>query len=277
MTTIRPLQSIPDIREVIALEQEIWGESTPEDAVGVPLFVASLKRGAVLLGAFEEGRLIGFVYSFPGLKGGRPMHWSHMLGVRPARRASGVGRALKLEQRRRCLAMGIDLMEWTFDPLVTINAHLNFRRLGVVVEEFVPDVYGESASPLHRGAPTDRFIAQWWMRSPRVESLIAGEDRSPDEIPWRDLPCVTDVVLRNGWLACTGADLARREPAITVAVPARFTDMLAERLDEARAWRMLTRDVFQSYLSRGCRATDFAYAKGADRGFYLLEAVAGRP
>ncbi len=277
MTTIRPLQSILDIRQAIALEQEIWGESTPEDAVGVPLFVASLKRGAVLLGAFEEGRLIGFVYSFPGLKDGRPMHWSHMLGVRPARRASGVGRALKLEQRRRCLAMGINLMEWTFDPLVTINAHLNFRRLGVVVEEFVPDVYGESASPLHRGAPTDRFIAQWWMASPRVESLIAGEDRSPDEIPWRDLPCVTDVVLRNGWLACTGADLARREPAITVAVPARFTDMLAERPDEARAWRMLTRDVFQSYLSRGYRAADFAFAKGAGHGLYLLEAGAGRP
>lgn len=277
MTTILPLQSIPEIREVIALEQEIWGESTPEDAVGVPLFVASLKRGAVLLGAFEEGRLIGFVYSFPGLKDGRPMHWSHMLGVRPARRAAGVGRALKLEQRRRCLAMGINLMEWTFDPLVTINAHLNFRRLGVVVEEFVPDVYGESASPLHRGAPTDRFIAQWWMTSPRVESLIAGEDRSPDEIPWRDLPCVTGVIVRNGWLACTGADLARREPAITVAVPARFTDMLAERPDDARAWRMLTRDVFQSYLSRGYRAADFVCAKGADRGFYLLEAGARRP
>jgi len=277
VTTILPLQSIPDICEVIALEQEIWGESTPDDAVGVPLLVASLKRGAVLLGAFEEGRLIGFVYSFPGLKDGRPMHWSHMLGVRPARRASGVGRALKLEQRRRCLAMGIDLMEWTFDPLVTINAHLNFRRLGVVVEEFVPDVYGDSASPLHRGAPTDRFIAQWWMASPRVESLIAGGDGLPGETPWRDLPCVTGVALRDGWLTCASTDLARRDPAITVAVPARFTDMLAERPGEARAWRMLTRDVFQSYLSRGYRAADFACARGADRGLYLLEAGAGRP
>jgi len=276
VTTIRPLHSIPEIREVIALEQEIWGASVPEDAVGVPLFVASLKRGAVLLGAFEQERLIGFVYSFPGLKDGRPMHWSHMLGVLPAWRTSGIGRALKLEQRRRCLAMGIDLMEWTFDPLVAVNAHLNFRRLGVVVEEFVLNVYGDSASPLHRGAPTDRFIAQWWMASPGVESRIAGAGRLPDEGSWRGLPCVTSVAVRDGWLTCTGADLARREPAVTAAVPARFIDMLAERPDEARAWRMITRDVFQSYLSRGYRATDFAYAKGADGGAYLLEAGAGR-
>jgi predicted GNAT superfamily acetyltransferase len=276
VTTIRPLHSIPEIREVIALEQEIWGAAVPEDAVGVPLFVASLKRGAILLGAFEEGRLIGFVYSFPGLKDGRPMHWSHMLGVLPAWRSSGIGRALKMEQRRRCLAMGIDLMEWTFDPLVAVNAHLNFRRLGVVVEEFVLNVYGDSASPLHRGAPTDRFIAQWWMASPRVESRIGDEGRLSDEVPWRSLPCVTSVAVVGGWLTCAGADLARREPAITVAVPARFTDMLAERPEDARAWRMCTRDVFQSYLSQGYRATDFVYAKGADRGMYLLEAGAGR-
>jgi predicted GNAT superfamily acetyltransferase len=277
VTTIRPLHAIPEILEVIALEQEIWGSAAPEDAVGVPLFVASLKRGAILLGALEQERLIGFVYSFPGLKDGRPMHWSHMLGVLPAWRSSGIGRALKLEQRRRCLAMGIDLMEWTFDPLVAVNAHLNFRRLGVVVEEFVLNVYGESASALHRGAPTDRFIAQWRMASPRVEALIAGGVQESGERPWRDLPCVTDVALRDGWLTCAGANVACREPAVTVAVPARFTDMLAERPDDARAWRMITRDVFQSYLSRGYRATDVAYAKGADRGVYLLEAVAGRP
>ena len=120
--------------------------------MGIPLFVATLKRGAILLGAYDSGRLIGFVFSFPGLKAGRPMQWSHMLAVRPECRVSGIGRELKLEQRRVSLAMGIDLMEWTFDPLVAVNAHLNFRRLGVVVEEYVVNVYGDSVSPLHRGA-----------------------------------------------------------------------------------------------------------------------------
>ncbi len=151
MTTIRRLHSISEYRDVIALEQEIWGASVPEDAVGVPLFVAALKRGAILLGAYDGSRLVGFVFSFPGLKDGQPMQWSHMLGVRPEYRASGIGRELKLEQRRVSLAMGIDLMEWTFDPLVAVNARLNVRRLGVEVEEYVVNVYGDSVSPLHRG------------------------------------------------------------------------------------------------------------------------------
>ena len=70
--------------------------------------------------------------------------------------------------------MGISLMEWTFDPLQILNAHLNLRCLGAIVEEYQLDVYGESHSTLHRGNPTDRFLAQWWMRSPRTARL-AGE------------------------------------------------------------------------------------------------------
>lgn len=275
--TILPLSSIPGIRGVIALEQAIWGASVPEDAVGVPLFVASLKRGAILLGAYEGERLIGFVYSFPGIKHGRPTQWSHMLGVRPEWRASGVGRALKLEQRRRALAMGIALMEWTFDPLVAVNAHLNFRRLGVIVEEFLPDVYGASSSPLHRGAPTDRFVAQWWLQSPRVEAIVGGEYAAPSAGDWAGVPCVNEVARSGEWTLCAGADLTRSGPRLSVAVPPRFTDMLAARPADAHAWRMATREIFQAYLSKGYRATDFAIAKGADRGLYLLEAGASAP
>jgi predicted GNAT superfamily acetyltransferase len=277
MPTILPLSSIPEIREVIALEQAIWGASVPEDAVGVPLFVASLKRGAILLGAYDGERLIGFVYSFPGIRQGRPMQWSHMLGVLPEWRVSGVGRALKIEQRRRALAMGIALMEWTFDPLVAVNAHLNFRRLGVIVEEFLPDVYGESSSPLHRGAPTDRFVAQWWLQSPRVEAIVDGGHAAPAADDWAGVPCVNEVAPSGEWILCAGADLTRSGPRLSVAVPPRFTDMLAARPADAHAWRLATRQIFQTYLSKGYRATDFAFPKGADRGLYLLEAGASGP
>ena len=271
--TILPLSSIPEIREVIALEQAIWGAPVPEDAVGVPLFVASLKRGAILLGAYDGERLIGFVYSFPGIKHGRPTQWSHMLGVLPERRASGAGRALKIEQRRHALAMGIALMEWTFDPLVAVNAHLNFRRLGVIVEEFLPDVYGASSSPLHRGAPTDRFVAQWWLQSPRVEAIVERGPAAPAVDDWTGVPCVNEVVPSGGWTLCAGVDLTRSGPRLSVAVPPRFTEMLAARPADAHAWRMATREIFQTYLSKGYRATDFAFAKGAGRGLYLLEAA----
>jgi predicted GNAT superfamily acetyltransferase len=274
--TIRPLRTIPEFREVIALEQDIWGAAVPEDAVGIPLLVAAVKRGAILLGAYDGGRLIGFVFSFPGLKDGRLVQWSHMLGVSPEYRASGVGRELKLEQRRVSLAMGIDLMEWTFDPLVAVNAHLNVRRLGAVVEDYALDVYGDSASPLHRGAPTDRFIAQWWMRSARVEAALGGTPAAGEADAWRDAPRVNEVERRGDVLVCGGCDLDRREPRVAVAIPSRFPDMLVRQPDAARAWRMASRAVFMAYLPRGYRVVDFSLASGAGReSCYLLEAGAG--
>ena len=270
--TIRPLHTIAEFREVIALEQEIWGAAVPEDAVGIPLFVATLKRGAILLGACDGARLVGFVYSFPGLKDGRPMQWSHMLGVRPEFRASGIGRDLKLAQRRTSLAMGIDLMEWTFDPLVAVNAHLNVRRLGAVADDYVVNVYGDSTSPLHTGAPTDRFIAQWWMRSPRVEHAISGAAAPATSDPGGAAPPVNEVERQGDWLACARFDLGRREPRLGVTIPARFTEMLVRQPDAAQAWRMASREIFLAYLSRGYRVIDFSFAPGADRGTYLLEA-----
>jgi predicted GNAT superfamily acetyltransferase len=270
--TIRPLHTIEEFREVITLEQEIWGAAVPEDAVGIPLFVATLKRGAILLGARDGARLVGFVYSFPGLKDGRPIQWSHMLGVRPESRASGIGRELKLAQRRVSLAMGIDLMEWTFDPLVAVNAHLNVRRLGAVVDDYVVNVYGDSISPLHKGAPTDRFIAQWWMRSPRVEAAISGAAAPGISDAGGAAPAVNQVERQGDWLACARFDLRRHEPRLGVTIPARFTEMLVRQPDAAQAWRMASREIFLAYLSRGYRVIVFSFAPGADRGTYLLEA-----
>ena len=268
---IRPLHTISEFREVTALEQEIWGYSDPEDAVGIPMFVVTVKRGGILFGAYDADRLIGFVYSIAGLKDGRPTQWSHMLGVRPEYRASGIGRELKLEQRRLSLAMGIDLMEWTFDPLVAVNAHLNFRRLGVLVEDYTINVYGDSSSPLHKGAPTDRFTAQWWMRSPRVEARLAGAGAERDQDAWRDACPVNAVEARDGWTRCADFDLARRDAPLTVTIPARYTEMLNDRPDTAHAWRMATREIFTTYLSRGYRVIDFLLAPGADHGRYLLQ------
>jgi predicted GNAT superfamily acetyltransferase len=272
MTTIRPLRSIAEFREVIALEQAVWGSSDPDDAVGIPVFVVTVKRGGILLGAYDGARLIGFVYSLAGLKDGRPIQWSHMLGVLPAYRASGIGRELKLEQRRISLDMGIELMEWTFDPLVAVNAHLNFRRLGAIVDEYGIDVYGDSGSPLHKGAPTDRFVAQWWLRSPRVEARIGGTPEAGDAGTPFDAPGVNSVARQGQWLTCAGSDLSRPEPRLTVTIPAGFNAMLERQPDIAYAWRMATREIFTAYLARGYRVVDFSLTPGADHGTYLLEA-----
>jgi predicted GNAT superfamily acetyltransferase len=274
---IRALHTIPEFRDIVALEQDIWGYGDPEDGVGIPMFIITVKHGGILLGAYDGDRLIGFVYSIAGLKHGRPMQWSHMLGVRPEYRGAGIGRDLKLEQRRLSLEMGIDLMEWTFDPLVAINAHLNFRRLGVVVDEYALNVYGDSSSPLHKGAPTDRFIAQWWMRSSRVEAALDGaaSPTPPPSAPvFPGVARVNTVERRGDWLACAGYDAARTDRELVTIIPAGFNDMLHRQPSLAHEWRMASREIFGGYLSRGYRVVDFSFLPGSGEGAYLLQADA---
>ena len=134
---IRPLTTLEECRQVAVLEKTVWGYTDAEDVVPPPVLIVSIKRGGILLGAFDDGgSMRGFVYSMPAIKDGRPTQWSHMLGVMPEMRAAGLGARLKLAQRRAALDMGMDLIEWTYDPLQAMNAHLNFTKLGVIVEEY---------------------------------------------------------------------------------------------------------------------------------------------
>src|SRR5256712_13902969 len=174
--TYRDLHTLDEFAGVGAFEREIWGPGY-DGVVPVPILAVTSHRGGILVGAFDGDRMIGFVYSLPAIKHNRPTQWSHMLGVLDAFRSEGVGRELKLLQRARALAMGIDLVEWTYDPMQATNAHLNFAKLGVVVEEYGQNVYGQSGSPLHGGNPTDRFVAEWWIKKERVRHDPAGAQR----------------------------------------------------------------------------------------------------
>ena len=172
---IRPLTTLEECRRVAELERVVWGYTDAEDVVPPPVLIVSIKRGGILLGAFDDGGVMqGFVYSMAALKDGQVTQWSHMLGVLPGARETGIGLRLKLAQRTRALELGIELIEWTYDPLQALNAHLNFARLGVVVEHYEENVYGDSSSPLHYGSPTDRFIAEWHLTRPHVQRRIAA-------------------------------------------------------------------------------------------------------
>jgi predicted GNAT superfamily acetyltransferase len=85
-----------------------------------------------------------------------------------------VGRRLKLFQREEALSRNILLMEWTFDPLEIKNSFFNIRRLGAIARHYNINQYGVTTSSLHGGLPTDRLIAEWWLRSNRVERLLQG-------------------------------------------------------------------------------------------------------
>jgi predicted GNAT superfamily acetyltransferase len=192
-----------------------------------------------------------------------------MLGVTPDARDAGLGLRLKLAQRETAMAMGIDLIEWTYDPLQTLNAYLNFVKLGVVVEEYEENIYGDSSSLLHSGTPTDRFVAEWRLREPHVERRLA----SRSELLARDqsvarAPVVNPSADGEQWLRPGAADLTLDASRVLVEIPAGFSEMLVADSALALDWRLTTRRIFQTYFARAYKVVDFF--RGSDRGQYLL-------
>jgi len=270
---IRPLTTLEECRKVADLEKIVWSYSDAEDVVPPAVLIVSIKRGGILLGAFDEaGEMKGFVYSIPAVKDGRTIQWSHMLGVTPDARAGGLGLRLKLAQREHAMRMGIDLIEWTYDPLQALNAHLNFTKLGVVVEEYEENIYGESSSPLHQATPTDRFVAEWRLTTPHVERRLSA----PGSPLMRDSGLMSAVLVNPSKVAADWLEPGHPEldagsgRRLLVEIPTGFTEMQVRRPDLALAWRLTTRKIFQTYFARGFRAVDFFLARDAGRGQYLL-------
>ena len=180
---IRQLSQEFEFAQVVRLQRQIWGF---DDADLLPqrLFVVASKVGGQVLGAFEEEKMVAFCFCIPGLKpGGKYYLHSHMLGVLPEFRNTGLGRRLKLEQRIYAIEASVDLIEWTFDPLELKNAFFNIERLGAIVRRYVHNQYGKTSSHLHGGLPTDRLVPEWWIQSSRVKHLLNGEinERLPTE------------------------------------------------------------------------------------------------
>jgi len=179
---IEDLLAMEQFSEVVRVQETIWGFSEI-DLLPVRFFVVASKIGGQVFGAYDAGRMIAFCLAIPGLKpNGKAYLHSHMLGVLPEYRNSGVGRRLKLHQRDNAMARGIDLIEWTFDPLEIKNAYFNIVRLGAIVRRYVRNQYGITSSPLTGGLPTDRCIAEWWIRAPRPQVAIVEGIRLPADI-----------------------------------------------------------------------------------------------
>jgi len=235
----RPLTTQDEFRDAVDLQKLIWGFEDVE-LLPVRLFVVATKVGGQAFGAFDGERMVGFCLAIPGLKsGGASYLHSHMLGVAPEYRDSGVGRMLKLHQRDDALARSIRLIEWTFDPLEIKNAYFNVERLGAVVRRYVLNQYGTTTSALHGGLPTDRCIAEWWLDSPRVKSIVDG-------IGAFDRP----------------ATLER------IAVPAQIGSIRREDVRLAREIQQEISKRFGEYFDRGLAVVGFDRSPTA--GTYLL-------
>ncbi len=176
--TLRTCHTVGEFRQALALQKEVWG-FTDAELVPVRMFVVGDKVGGHVIGAYEGSDMVGFAYAIPGLRNGKPFLHSHMLAVREQYRNCGLGRRIKLFQRELALEQGIALIEWTFDPLEIKNSFFNLERLGAMARRYVVNQYGITASPLQGGLPTDRLVAEWWLRSRRVEALLSTGQHPP--------------------------------------------------------------------------------------------------
>ena len=198
---IRKCEALAEMQACFALQKEVW-KFSDADLVPVRMFVVAAKIGGQVIGAFvhrndqrndEKGtskkELIGFALAIPGMRNGHCYLHSHMLAVRQQYRNGGLGRRMKLYQREDALARGFELMEWTFDPLEVKNAYLNIEKLGAIARRYNVNQYGITSSPLQGGLPTDRLVAEWWMKSKRVEAVLADAPRAQFECRARiDVP-----------------------------------------------------------------------------------------
>ncbi|MCS6936416.1 MAG: hypothetical protein NZ610_04200 [Candidatus Bipolaricaulota bacterium] len=272
MIVIRPLQTLEELHACERLQKEIWGF---EDISVVPhhLLLTTIKNGGVLLGAFEGEAMIGFVYGFPGIEQNRVKHCSLMCAVVSERRFQGVGYQLKLKQREAVLAQGIELITWTFDPLVSSNAHFNLHKLGVISNRYERNLYGDMRDRLNAGLETDRLTVEWWIASPRVRRRLdfAGS------VPKGDLAALGEVINqteeRDGFLVNRDYSLARTEPKLLLEIPYHWREMREQNMPLVREWRQVTRAIFERYFAQGYYATDFLVFEhlGQKRAFYLLE------
>jgi predicted GNAT superfamily acetyltransferase len=175
---VRKCETIEEYQTCVQLQREIWGEDDLEVEPST-LFVVAAHTGGQVLGAFDGERLVGYTLAVAGVRNGVPYLHSHMTGVLQKYRDRGVGRLLKLFQREEALGRDIRLIEWTFDPLETRNAHFNLNRLGAICRRYLPNLYGITTSPLHRGLATDRLVAEWFLDSPRVITAVAQGSVEP--------------------------------------------------------------------------------------------------
>jgi predicted GNAT superfamily acetyltransferase len=265
---LRDIKEISEMRLVEELQKEVWGIEDLEVFPALAL-IPMKEVGAVLIGAFDADRLAGFVFGFPGHDEGRLILHSDMLAVRPEYRGHGLGYKLKLAQRERALADGIDTITWTFDPLQSLNAHLNFNKLGVTGDRYLVNYYGETTSFLHRTG-TDRLWVKWLLDSRRVENRIAG-----------GLPSRTPGLSEKPSILRVSPDRSPslRVPetwnaqSIAIEIPDDINRLLKEDVELAIRWRDATRQAFTSALAAGYVVEDFCHVAGSDEnvGVYLLD------
>lgn len=288
--TIKILDSIDQIKKVEDLQKVVWPGSDT-DVVPAHLLITAVHNGGFVLGAFPaeglEPPLVGFAFGFPGVystpDGPRLKHCSHMLGVHPEFRGKGLGFKLKRAQWQLVRKQGTDRITWTYDPLLSRNAHLNINRLGAVCSTYRREVYGEMRDGLNLGVASDRFEVDWWVNSQRVNKRLSSKVRTRlglEHYIAADAEIINPAQLNNkGWVVPSAAGefrsqsgaAAAKHNILLVEIPSDFMALKEADIELAKEWRKETRTLFEDLFKRGYLVTDFVYLPGdIPRSYYVM-------
>lgn len=243
---LRQLQTITEIKQVQQLESKVW----KSDPIPIHQTLTAVKNGGIILGAFNEDELVAFSYGFPGFRNGKTYLCSHMLGVDPEYQKLGIGYLLKKKQREIALQMGYQLIIWTYDPLESLNGHLNLSKLNAIVGQYIENQYGVMDDSLNYGLPTDRFLIEWWIDSSHIKEKRNQKLKViKSSIEWTlnetGMPLLKDFNLSDLQKKLAG------EEVIYLPIPSFFQQIKQTNLDLAIDWRLKTRGLFQLLLREG--------------------------
>jgi len=266
---IRDIRLPSEMGEVETLQKNVWG-CDDLDVVPATMLVASREVGAVLLGAYHNSSLVGFVYGFPGCENGHVSHHSHMLAVKPAYRNLNLGYKLKLAQRERVLAQGIKRISWTFDPLQSLNAYFNFGKLGVVADAYKINFYGEATSSFLHQIGTDRLWVTWLLDSRRVRERL--ESKKNESAPGVEniQPLVRAGIDQAPQRNDSPGNLEQEH--LLIEIPAYINSLQNEKPKLAIEWREATRWAFTKAIAAGYLVEEFnrSIRRHQSLGTYLL-------
>lgn len=277
--TIRLIETPEEMRLVEEIQRDVWPGSET-DVVPLHLLVTAIHNGGLVLGAFEDEKIVGFVFGFPGLEetpdGPRAKHCSHMMGIHPDHRDGGIGFALKRAQWQMVRHQGLDHITWTYDPLLSRNAHLNIAKLGAVCTTYRRSEYGEMRDGLNAGLPSDRFQVDWWINTRRVESRLGKRSR-----PTLKLTHMFRSGLRPLYSLRTSTSELPQPPEhvppfedrlLLADIPSDFMQLKSKDFSLARDWRFFTRELFETAFAKDYIVTDFIHDhnEGSPRSLYVL-------
>jgi predicted GNAT superfamily acetyltransferase len=234
---VRELAELGELREAVAVLGRIWGvpDNPPMSAELLRALGKAESYVAAVFAGAADGPMVGVCVGFHSTPAARAMH-SHIAGVTSAVAGRHAGFALKLHQRAWCLDRGIELMEWTYDPLVARNAYFNLAKLGARVAEYLPDFYGTMDDGINRDDETDRILVHWELAAPEVVAACAG-------LPVRP---VAPAGAAASWI-----HVPRDVEALRLADP-----------EQARDWRAKVRDQLLTALAAGGRVAGFDKEQG---------------